>query len=103
MAIGDDLAVVLPLDHRQRSGLILPDALQAVNEVADLHRHGRDDADVGRDRRRRHHAHGASSRIALAATALTHVTRPLDQLSCHLIILSVSPRRLLTPTAADVS
>ena len=68
----DDLAVELPLDHRHRGGVILPDAPQGVDQVADFHRERGHDPDVGRDRRRRHHAHASTFRTALVAAALAH-------------------------------
>ena len=63
---GDDLAGVLPFDDRNGDRLVLPDLLQAVDQVADLHRHGRDDADVGWDRWRRHATLVSSCRYALS-------------------------------------
>ena len=53
---------------------------------------------------------GATPRSSFLPVRLSPVERScivraaaLAQDSCHLIILSVSPRRLLTPTAADIS
>ena len=57
------------------------------------------------------HASSFVSRLPLAGRALLHRVSGswlaeetiIDQVSCHLIILRVSPRRPLTPTAADIS
>ena len=69
--------------------------LEPVEQEADLDRHRGDDADVGRDRRgRRRPASRVLDRSCAGASR---------QLNCHLIILSVSPSLLLTPSAADVS
>ncbi len=101
---GDDLAPVLTLDHGNGDRLVFPDLLQAVDQVADLDRQGRDDADVGWNRGRRHATFIVLAGVPLAGRALLHrESGGSIQESCHLIILSVSPRRLLTPTAADIS
>ena len=101
---GDDLARVFTFDHGNGDRLVFPDLLQAVDQVADLHRHGRDDADVGWNRGRRHATFVVLAGMPLAGRALLHrESGGSVQESCHLIILSVSPRRLLTPTAADIS
>ncbi len=98
-----DLAVELSLDHGHRYGVILPDPPQAIHQVADFHRQGGHDADIGWDRRRRHHAPGAPFPNRPGRDRLDSLTGPKDQLICHLIIFSMSPSRLLTPTAAEVS
>ena len=101
---GDDLARVLTLDHGNGDRLVFPDLFQTIDQVADLHRHGRDDTDVGWNRGRRPATFIVLAGVPLAGRALLHRENGGSiQESCHLIILSVSPRRPLTPTAADIS
>ena len=50
---GDYPAPVFTFDHGNGDRLVFPDLFQAIDQVANLHRHGRDDADVGWNRGRR--------------------------------------------------